>query len=93
MSKIFTFRAKSITLGTVSIEAETLEEARELSRKMLAADTIVINMEQGAGEVRLADMGHEDLSPNDGNHYMQTPRENAKENAEVLKEIVESIWE
>lgn len=86
MSKIYTFRAKSITLGTVSIEAVNIQEARELSRKLLAADTIAINMEQGAGEVRLSDMGHEDTNPDDGTHYFTTPRANAAENAELIDE-------
>lgn len=87
MSKIFTFRAKSITLGTVSIEAETIEEAREKRKELLDADLGALNIELGAGEMQIDATGHEDNYADDGNHYMQTPRENAIENAALLKEI------
>lgn len=86
MTKIFTFNAHITTEGTVSIEAETLEEAVVKIRKLDEADSIKVNIEIGAGHTSVDHDGYEDSDADDGNHYFQTPRDNASENATALSE-------
>ena len=83
-TKIYTFQARIITEGTVSIEADSLETAERLRGLLVKHDCAQVNVEVGSGETKLSVVGIEDATPNDGHHFMQTPRANAVQNAEAL---------
>ena len=87
MSKIYTFRARHTTDGTVSIEAETIQEAEAMRARLQENNAGVMNTEQGSGETFIDATGTEDSTPEDGTHYWTTPAENAKENAEALADL------
>lgn len=87
MERIYTFDAESITHGTISIQAETFEQACEKLERLQDADELRINIESGAGDTTVNMHGREDEAPGDGAHMMQTPRENAREHEEALAEL------
>lgn len=87
---IFTFEARTITRGTVSVEADTIEEARAIRAKLIEHDCGQFNMEHGGGELQIDATGKLDADPGDGTHMWNTPIENAIENAQALKEAEEA---
>lgn len=87
MKKIYTFRARHTTEGTISIEAETMQEAEKMRARLQENNAGVMNTEQGSGELFIDATGTEDSTPEDGTHYWTTPADNAKENADALAEL------
>lgn len=86
MKKIYTYRARVTTEGTVSIEADSLAEADVIRSQIIEWDCAIVNMEVGSGETFIDATGQEDADADDGTHYMDTPRTNAALNASALDE-------
>ncbi len=92
-TKIFTFEAESSTISKVSVEANTLEEAKALVQKLLDASELIENMMTGPAGSTISvafESGEENTDADYGSMtYMDTDRNNAEENMERLNEMDE----
>lgn len=89
--KIYTFRAKAVTYGFISVEAESFEEARTMRNAFQENNRGEFNEEMGSGEFEIESEGYQEPAPDDGTHLYTTARQNAKANATAFEDLQEEL--